>query len=295
MGTAGAAGAVLMSAALLGTGCRGPGAPGASSALGVRLVSLHDVTTDALVRLGAASRLVGVSEPVSVAADVRAAIIGVPRVAGAESIVAVRPTAVVGLGVVADQSPELVDALQRRGIDVSLARPRTLDDVYGLVRAVARLAGVGATAAPLIARAEARAAAASRERPAGAARRVFVYDCCDPPFTTGGATVLSDVIGHAGARNIFADLPSAWTHVSWEQVVAREPQLIVIDDYPGEGDKPDAGATGAGLGRKRAALAAIPSLARVPTLVLPLSLSLGGLPSVEALERLQPVIAGLGG
>jgi iron complex transport system substrate-binding protein len=291
LGTVGTA-SVLVSAALLMVGCRASTTPGRSAAPRPRLISLHDVTTDALVRLGAVDRLVGLGELVSVSPEVRAAVAGLPRVASAESIVALRPTAVVGLGVVADQSPELVDLLRRRGIDVYLAQPRTIADVYALVREVGRRAGVVADAEALVAR--------TRERVDGltsraTGHRVFVYDCCDPPFTAGGETVLSDLIARAGGKNIFADMSSGWSHVSWEQVVARRPELIVIDDYPTAEDQASSAPTSATLESKRAALRSIPTLARTPVVVMPLGLSLGGLMSVEALERLDLAITGIDG
>ncbi|HEU4731448.1 MAG TPA: hypothetical protein VFT22_26320, partial [Kofleriaceae bacterium] len=89
--------------------CSGP-APRAAGP-SVRVVSLHDVTTEIVVALGAADRLVGVAEPVDVEAEVGAAIAGVPRVGDLESILAVRPSIVVGEAVVAAQDPELVARL----------------------------------------------------------------------------------------------------------------------------------------------------------------------------------------
>jgi iron complex transport system substrate-binding protein len=225
-------------------------------------------------------------------------------VASAESILALSPTAVVGLAVVGEQDPELVATLRRRGIDVYLGRPRTLDDVYGVVRAVGGRAREPAGAERAVASAMARAAAvlgsagsAGSAAPAAkssGARRLFVYDCCDPPFTAGGQSVLSDLIARAGARNIFADLPAGWAHVSWEAVIARAPELIVIDDYAPEETGAAGAATNAGaaLARKRAALAAIPSLARLPVVALPLGFALGGLGSLDALERLRAIAVG---
>jgi iron complex transport system substrate-binding protein len=38
-------------------------------------------------------------------------------------------------------------------------------------------------------------------------------------------------IALGGGVNIFADLKQTWTSVSWEQVVAANPQCIIINDY----------------------------------------------------------------
>jgi iron complex transport system substrate-binding protein len=256
---------------------------------GVRVVSLHDVTTELAVALGVGERLVGVAEPVDVPGDVAGAIARVPRVGDLESIIAVRPTIVVGLAVVAARDPELVARLRERGVAVYLGDPATLDDVFALTREVAARVGAGGAGAELAARLAMQVRDGERgwsaaARPAGRVR-VFVYDCCDPPFTTGGKTVLNDLIRRAGGDNVFGDLAAGWTHVSWEQVVARRPQLVVIHAYryDGQGDVAD----------KQRALRAIAALAALPTVVLPLGDSLGGLRSVDGLARLRSAIGPL--
>jgi iron complex transport system substrate-binding protein len=247
-----------------------------------RVVSLHDVTTEMLVELGALPRVVGIAEPVDPAPELARAVAAIPRVGGLESILAARPDAVLGLGVVAERDPELVARLREAGVEVYLANPAVLDDVYALTRAVAQRADAAARGEQLISELQARVARASA--PAGARKRVFVYDCCDPPFTAGRKTVLQDLIARAGGHNVFGDLDADWTHVSWEEVVTRKPELIVVHAYryDGQGDVAD----------KRKALAAIPSLAGLPVVVLPLACSLGGLRSAEGLERLRAAIEG---
>jgi iron complex transport system substrate-binding protein len=248
---------------------------------GPRAVSLHDVTTEIAVAIGAADRLVGASEPIELPAAIRAAVLHLPRAGGVESIVALQPTVVLGMEVVAQRSPDLVSHLRARGIDVWLGHPTTLDDVLGLVPAVGARLGVPAAAEALAARLRARVGPVVPA--AGEPLRVFVYDCCDPPFTAARTAVLTDLIERAGGRNVFADVGADWTKVSWEAVVARRPQLVVIHDYDmdGQGD----------VAQKRRQLAAIPTLTGVPVMVLPLGFSLGGLRSVDGLERLRAAIA----
>jgi iron complex transport system substrate-binding protein len=151
-----------------------------------------------------------------------------------------------------------------------------MDGVVDLVARMGARLGVVASAATLEQRLRARMAriAPPPREPA----RVFVYDCCDPAFTAGSGAVLTDLIRRAGGRNIFADVAADWTTVSWEQVIARRPQLIVIHDYELEGQ--------GGVNEKRKRLAAIRSLAGVPVTVMPLGLSLGGLRSIDGLEHL---------
>jgi iron complex transport system substrate-binding protein len=245
-----------------------------------RVVSLHDVTTEMIVALGAADRLVGVGEPVDPSSEVKAKVAAVPRVGGLESVLAVRPDVLLGLGIVGERDPDLVARAQALGISVVLADPETLADVYALTRLVAAHAGDAPAGEALVARMQDRIG--PDPAAAGKPLRVFVYDCCDPPFTAGRRAVLSDLIRRAGGHNVFAHLDAKWTHVSWEEAVAERPELIVVHDYAYEGQRDIEG--------KRATLRRIPSLESVPVVVLPLGDSLGGLRSVDGLGRLRTAI-----
>jgi iron complex transport system substrate-binding protein len=273
-------------AVLLATGPAGAATPGAGSASPVRIVSLHDVTTEIVVALGAVDRLVGAQAPVELPGDVQAAVARVPRVAGLESILAVSPTLVLGMATVGQRSPELVAFLRRKGVQVWLGHPATLPDVLDLVTEVGQRAQAQPAAAALVARLRAQLKPVPRQQARSAPPvPVFVYDCCDPAFTAGGGAVLTDVIARAGGRNLFAELRADWTKVSWESVLARRPRLILVHDYQYEGQD--------GVARKLQRLARFPSLAGVPTVVLPLGQSLGGLRSFLGLQRLREAIARL--
>ncbi|HVK74189.1 MAG TPA: helical backbone metal receptor [Kofleriaceae bacterium] len=256
--------------------CR-DGAP--TSGAAPRVVSLHDVTTEIVVALDATDQLVGVAEPVDGAPGPVRAIAAVPRVAGLESIAATRPDVVLGLGVVEEQDPELVARLRADGVEVVLGDPATLDDLDALIDTIARRVGAR-TGDRVIADLRARVTAAT-VTPARR-RRVFVYDCCEPPFTAGGRTVETELIARAGGDNVFAGLDVDWGHVAWEEVVARRPELIVVHAYrwDGQGD----------VEAKRRALRAIPTLGAVPVAIVPLGSVLGGLRSVDGLERLRAAI-----
>ena len=86
--------------------------------------------------------------------------------------------------------------------------------------------------------------------------KVFVYDMAQE----GGAYTCGDnftakLISHAGGVNIFEDMDTTWATVSWETVVERAPEVIVINDY---GDTT--------LEEKIAQLKENPALATVPAI-----------------------------
>lgn len=61
--------------------------------------------------------------------------------------------------------------------------------------------------------------------------RIFNYDSGqDSPFTSGALSMPNTLIETAGGVNIFADVAKDWITVSWEEVIARDPQVILVSD-----------------------------------------------------------------
>ena len=67
--------------------------------------------------------------------------------------------------------------------------------------------------------------------------KVFVYDSGeDAPFTACQG-VPGDMIKKAGGISIFDDIKKGWATPSWEEVVERDPDVILILDYDYDTDK----------------------------------------------------------
>ena len=59
--------------------------------------------------------------------------------------------------------------------------------------------------------------------------RVFVYDSGeDAPFTAGRYAMPTALIEAAGGQNIMDDFNKSWGTVTWEEVIDRDPQVVVI-------------------------------------------------------------------
>ncbi|OWA09641.1 hypothetical protein B9W68_17260 [Streptomyces sp. CS227] len=131
-------------------------------------------------------------------------------------------------------------ALAKDGITTRLNVEGCTDGPVGVkelrkeLREVARTFGVPERAEKLIAEQE-KQLAATAERLKGAEKpAVFVFDSGDSSaFTAGGHGIGNDLISRAGGRNVFADLDKSFGDVSWEKVVEREPEVVVIYDYGG--------------------------------------------------------------
>ena len=65
-----------------------------------------------------------------------------------------------------------------------------------------------------------------------AAKKVFVYDSGeDTPFTAGRYAMPTALIEAAGGINIMDDFQKSWGTVTWEEVIDRNPEIVVIVNY----------------------------------------------------------------
>ncbi|MBU8907822.1 ABC transporter substrate-binding protein [Desertibacillus haloalkaliphilus] len=108
----------------------------------------------------------------------------------------------------------------------------TFEDVYEDIRNIGRIFRVEDRADTLIAEMD-EEINQLRERidEEGEPLRVFVYDSGEQAPFTSARNFLNTLIEVAGAKNIFNDVEKNWAEVSWEEVVDRDPEVIVIVDY----------------------------------------------------------------
>ena len=60
--------------------------------------------------------------------------------------------------------------------------------------------------------------------------RVFWWDSGMPPLVAGCCGTPNEILRMAGAQNVFHDLRGAVGSVSWDEVIARNPEVIVLVD-----------------------------------------------------------------
>lgn len=109
--------------------------------------------------------------------------------------------------------------------------PATLEDTYNDLRNLGKIFDVQDRANALIAGMQAQVAEVRKDLPADKPR-VFLYDSGeDRAMTSGRLGMPQALIDAAGGHNILDDVDASWTRVNWENVVERNPQVIVIVDY----------------------------------------------------------------
>ncbi|MHB9293282.1 iron complex transport system substrate-binding protein [Hollandina sp. SP2] len=126
-----------------------------------------------------------------------------------------------------------VEELAGYGITVYMNAAQTLEQTYQEIRDIGKIFGIEARAAAYIADQQTRIKAVQDTITGQGPVSVLVYDSGnDGVFTCSGTNFETLLIGQAGGRNIFDDLTEkAWITVSYEAVLARNPQVIIIHDY----------------------------------------------------------------
>lgn len=191
-----------------------------------RIVSLVPSATETLFALGAGDRVVGRTDY-----DQGPEAKAIPSVGGGldpslEALLALRPELVVGWE--EGKDPALRQRLAEQGIAVFAVAIRDTADVFRNVERLGALVGRG-TAADSLNRAirsglaEVRASVAGRERPS-----VFYVVWNDPPMTAGPETFIAQLIGVAGGRTVFPDVEQDWPTVALEEIVRRQPDIVVV-------------------------------------------------------------------
>lgn len=253
----------------------------------LRVVSLAPSLTEVVFALGRADWLVGVTD----FCDYPAAARSKPRVGGPmtpnlERIVQARPNLVL---VTAEGNPlETVARLEQLGIPIFAVKPETYPGILASIRSLGRVLGADAAAAGLVREMEERVAAVQR-RVAGRARpRVLYLVWTDPLVAAGVATFVNDLLDMAGGVNVIRERTVPYPRLSWEEVVGRAPEVILVANHRGQ----DSPSTGEGLPLARwSAWQSIPAVRAGRVLQLPGDLTLRPGPRVvEGLEGLARAI-----
>ena len=141
------------------------------------------------------------------------------------------------------QSRDVVQRLGMLGVPVYASRVESIADVHAMIERLGVLLGATQRADSLRAAINAqldsvRAAVAGRPH-----RSVLYLLSADPPMVAGPGTYVDEVITLAGGANVFGDLRQLWPQVSLEEIVRRQPDVI-IRPTDGALDEPLAGLAG---------------------------------------------------
>jgi iron complex transport system substrate-binding protein len=120
------------------------------------------------------------------------------------------------------------DRLEARGVRVFATEARRPEDIARILRQVGALAGTESVAEAAARDLDARFARL-RERYSGRPQlKVFYEIWPEPLMTVNGRHLISYLVGLCGGRNVFADAAPLTPTISREQVLAADPDVIVV-------------------------------------------------------------------
>ncbi len=203
-----------------------------------RIVSLVPSDTYTLIKLGAATKLVGRTRYcIAPEPEVdRIEIVGGAKDASIARIIGLTPDLVVANQ--EDNSRADIEALEQAGLTVLLSFPQTVAAGLAHAERLAQLLPeLQAETQPVLSAAQARLAAFTRGHVDPV--RTFVPIWFEPVMTATRHTVLSDMLRLCGAQNVFADFPTAssapsgrYPQVELSEIAARQPELVLLPDEP---------------------------------------------------------------
>jgi iron complex transport system substrate-binding protein len=192
-----------------------------------RVVSLSPALTELVFAAGGGDRLIGADS----ASDYPAAARSLPRVGDAsgidlERIIALRPDLI--LGWLTGNKPNDIARLRALSFPVFLSEPRVLDDVPHTLRALGTLLASETIAQSQAIAFEHRLKTLRNRYVRARTLSVFVEIWRQPLMTVNGQHLVTDVLRTCGARNVFHDLQALAGPVSLEQVLAADPDALII-------------------------------------------------------------------
>jgi ABC-type Fe3+-hydroxamate transport system substrate-binding protein len=197
-----------------------------------RVVSLVPSLSEALVWLGLAGHLVGVSDWCVHPAE---ALAKLPRVGGTKTPSIPRILALAPDLVIANHEENRrrdVEKLEAEGIPVWVTYPRSVRDAVALLRELAALGAASGARAERVDPIEAAVAAAEATRPARGVR-VFCPIWKTPWMSVGRDTYAHDLLALCGGENVFADREERrYPIVQLAEIVAASPEVILLPDEP---------------------------------------------------------------
>jgi iron complex transport system substrate-binding protein len=206
----------------------------ALNAPAARIISLAPSNTEILFAIGAAAQVVGRDDFSDYPAEAK----NLPVIGGLngkydlEKIASLKPDLVIASEL---NTPDQVKAFEDLKITVYyLSNPVDMEGMYANLVTVGELSGRKAQAEKL-ANSLAQRVKAVQDKLSGVSNRPTIFyelDATDPskPFTAGPSTFIDQLIQIAGGQNIGGSLSSAWPQISLEEILVKNPDMILLGD-----------------------------------------------------------------
>ena len=127
----------------------------------------------------------------------------------------------------------IIDRLKGLGVKVFVSQPKKLEDIFREIGEIALVLGAKERGDSLVKSLKEKISLVSKTPPSHR-YRVYAELSVNPLISVGGNSFLGEVISIAGGENIFKDITQEYPMVSSEEVIKRDPEVIVILHPTGE-------------------------------------------------------------
>ena len=201
-----------------------------------RVVSMAPSITEILFALNLSDRVVGVTRycdypPIvnEMKENGSLTVIGGYWDPNIEIIMSLQPDLVIGYSSVPSHV-DIADRLEAINISVILLDPHNLTDVFDNIILIGRATGKLREARELVDQLEARVNSVVQKVSGLPKVRVYYELWFNPLMSVGPGTFIDSLITMAGGENIFHDAATQYPMISGEDVIARDPQVIILPD-----------------------------------------------------------------
>ena len=221
-----------------------------------RIVSLSPSSTEILFAVGAGPKVVGVTDYCNYPHDLKARIEAeeLTRVGGywnpsVETIVALKPDLVLVSTAKCKVKPneckvnckrrceittEVAAQLRSLGLKVLTLAPHSMNDVLDNILLVGRASGNAAEASNLVENLRQRIDTVVTKSKAVSHRPKVYFEVWNNPYVSvSSGTWIGNLINLAGGANIFGEAVSEWPIIRPEDIIQRNPEMMVFPVIPG--------------------------------------------------------------
>lgn len=198
-----------------------------------RVVSLAPSATEILFAVGLDAEVVGVTTFCDYPAQARSK----PKVGSSipniEAVLGLRPDLIVGNKDFI--RPDILAKLEQLKIPVFILSPRTVEEILGHITTVGHLVGRDKEARTVVQGLRERLNEIRSRTAAARPVRVFYVINTDPLISVGAGSFIHQMLALAGGENIVGQTPAAYPKVSLEEVLRRDPEVLLFPSGTTEG------------------------------------------------------------
>ena len=197
-----------------------------------RIISLAPSVTEILFAVGLDSEVVGVTTFCDYPPQAKLK----PKIGSSipnlEAILGLKPDLVLGQEFI---RPDTLAKLEQLRVPIFLMSPKTVEDIFGHINTVGRLVGHEKEARGVVQGLRDRLSDLRRRMGSVKRVRVFYIVNSEPLISVGSGSFIHQMLELAGGENIVGRTQTAYPKVSLEEVLRRDPEVLLFPVGTSEG------------------------------------------------------------